>query len=421
MDLVKLLRGETYHFNMLAHIDGLVAGAAEKALASIATGTDPPDPAAKAMWRILMSEQHPLSDPDNLARAVMLGSAAFAEEVLEKGYRYAAANIRLALSGLAELVLHEGLLEVYRVRVRSILTAPGLLLPNRCRLDPAALQAMGYSVRPEPVYIPLRSHSDAIVRHLHRPTGLEGLQGPEDVSANLLAAAIMQAVLENRYTLAIYATADALAGGGGMTVAGPARMPLVAGGEQAAKALDIVEQLFRAAGHRVKKRFLERYLLKIGEVVKTCEELVGRQLDGYDLRGFWEQDETVQKVRADAIAVERGGEPENIQELVKKEPDPFKVLELLHLYMNSAPYFTADQARRLERVAVRATALALLTPHTPKTTHTDWADYVVAKRRLSLELTRTLTANLVPAQAHVSMRIRGIDRLAWAVIVNMTR
>jgi hypothetical protein len=346
-----------------------------------------------------------------------------------KGFAGAAPGIGDHLRAIAATGLNnEAMLQ--RLRLRTVFTAPGLVLadPLGLRPSPESLRMAGYGERPETVSIPLhRNITDEslyrLTERLYRPTRLEPMHAPEDILANTLAAAIMRAILENRYTLAAYAAADTLAGGGPITVLGPVRSPLLTPSgvtAHAEKALDIVEQLFKTAGHRVKRAFLTKYFAKIISIIKVGEELAGRRLVSYDLRDFYEAagGELLAKLRGDIASMERGGEPEHANELLEKKTSPFNILEELHAYLSQTPYLTAKQVRLLENLTISATALSSTLPKLQDRRYVDKVDYMVMKRKMSWEISRILTSNLAPVQAYTPKSgPTGIDRLAWAIML----
>ena len=426
-ELVRLVRGETHHARILSHEVSDMRRAAVEALTFIAAGGSISGREAHAVLRVLMNEEHPLTDPDRLARAVMLGSPGFADEVMQVGYEQAAKNIGTYIDVLAEAGLDRDAFELYKRRVETILYYPGLVVATgRPRPSSEALKAAGYSLKPETVYVPPRGMPDEklyrLAEALCRPTNLQPLPPPENVLANMVAASIIQAVLENRYTMAAYAAADVLAVGGAMTVFGPVGKPLLTHEGITAnlgEALDIVEQLYAAAGHRVKKPYLANYFKRVRSMVVLGEELAGGAVHTYDLRGFYEArgGEFLKNVRQEVRRIISGKGTEEPHHLLKGESDPMKPLSMLQLYINASPYLTQRQLNLLERMAALTVTLTI----TPARGVKDRVNYMAAKVRKAREMAGVLTRQLIPVQAYTPTGgPKSLERVTWAVMVRHT-
>jgi hypothetical protein len=219
-ELVRLVRGETHHARILSHEVDDMRKACVGALAVLAARKNILDRETRAVLKVLFSESHPLTNPDNLARAVALGSPEFADEVLRAGYEQAVQNIGKHLETLVGQGVNEDIYDLYRRRMRTIFVAPGLIVAHkRPRPSPEALNAAGYETGFKLVYVPVyRGMSDQKLLHLSEQlshiTHISPIPRPESVAANKVAAAIITAVLRNRYTFVAYAAADALADGG---------------------------------------------------------------------------------------------------------------------------------------------------------------------------------------------------------------
>lgn len=427
-ELVRLVRGETHHARILSHEVSDIRRAAVEALTFIAAGGSISGREAHAVLRVLMNERHPLTDPDNLARAVMLGSPGFVDEVMQVGYEQAAKNIGAYIDVLAEAGLDRDTFELYKRRVETMLYYPGLVVATgRPRPSPEAMKAAGYSLKPGTVYVqPCRGMPDeklyGLAEALYRPTNLQPLPPPEKVLANIVAASIIQAVLENRYTMAAYAAADVLAGGGPITVFGPVEKPLLTHEgitTNLGEVLDIVEQLFAAAGHRVKKPYLANYFKRVRSMVVLGEELAGGAVHTYDLWGFYEArgGDFLENVRQEVRRITSGKGVEEPHFLLKGESDPMKPLSMLQLYINASPYLTKRQLNLLERMA----ALIVMLTITPARGAKDRVDYMTAKVRKAREMAGVLTRQLIPVQAYIPTGgPKSLERVTWAVMVRHT-
>jgi hypothetical protein len=427
-ELVRLVRGETHHARILSHEVSDIRRAAVEALTFIATGGNISGREAHAVLRVLMNEEHPLTDPDNLARAVMLGSPRFADEVMQVGYEQAAKNIGAYIDVLAEAGLDRDAFELYKRRVETLPYYPGLVVAvGRPRPSSEALKAAGYSLKPETVYVPPhRGMPDEklyrLAEALCHPTNLQPLPPPENILANMVAASIIQAVLENRYTMAAYAAADVLAGGGAMTVFGPVGRPLLTHEGITAnlgEALDIVEQLFTAAGHRVKKPYLANYFERVRLMVMLGEELAGGAVHTYDLREFYEARgrDFLENVRQEVRRIISGRSVEESHLLLKGESDPMKPLSMLQLYINASPYLTQRRINLLKRMA----ALTVLLTITPARGAKNRVNYMAAKVRKAREMAGILTRQLIPVQAYIlTGGPKSLERVTWAVMVRHT-
>jgi hypothetical protein len=428
-ELVKLVRGETHHARILSHTDIDMQEAATAALAAIATGEEP-DRGALGVLGVLANEQHPLSNPDNVARAVLLASPSLADEVIRDGYAQAARTIGSHIKTLAGIWLDKDLLLLYRRRLETVFTAPGLIMADRKpRPAPTTLKSAGYGERPETVYVPpYRGISDEklyrIAEALYHPTRLEPMSPPETVLVNNVVYSIMQAILENRYTMVAYAAADTLAGEGPITVFGPVGKPLLTRSGAAAglnEVLDIVEQFFKAAGRRVNRKFLLNYFSRIVSIVRLGEEVVGGRLDIYNVRPFCEAvgGELLEKVRADVKAIRNGGDAENAYAVTWSETDPLSPLAQLHIYLNTAPYLTQQKLDLLEYLAT--SMIALTTTYVRTEGHTDRMGYMRLKLRQARESAKTLTQHLLPVNAYIPAGgPKGLEKIAWAFIAHMT-
>jgi hypothetical protein len=203
-----------------SHISSEIDDAYVDALAAIASGEPPESREGLEALKILLNRQHPLSNPDNVARAVILGSPELADEIIMKGYVNAAPAVREHIRSLVGKGLGEGLMKLYRGRMETVFKAPGLVLAgDGGRPSPEALKSEGYSERPETAYIPqYRNMSDErlyrLVEGVYRPTQLGPLDPPENMLAKIMAATIIRSVLENRYTMVAYTAADILSGEG---------------------------------------------------------------------------------------------------------------------------------------------------------------------------------------------------------------
>jgi hypothetical protein len=427
-ELVRLVRSETHHARILSHEVQDMRRAAVEALTFIATGGGISGREVHAVLRVLMNEEHPLTDPDRLARAVMLGSPGFADEVMKVGYEQAAKNIGAYIDTLAEAELDRDIFELYKRRVETMLHYPGLVVATgRPKPSPEALKAAGYSLKPGTVYVPpYRGMPDEklyrLAEALCRPTSLQPLPPPENVLANMVAASIIQAVLENRYTMVAYAAADVLAGGGPMTVFGPIGKPLLMHGGVTSnlnEALDLVEQLFTAAGHKVKKSYLANYFERVRSIVVLGEELAGGVVHTYDLRGFYEArgGEFLENVRQEVRHIISGRGAEEPHLLIKGESDPMKPLSMLQLYINASPYLTQRQLNLLERMAALIVTLTI----TPERGAKDRVNYMAAKVRKAREMAGVLTRQLIPVQAYTPTGgPKSLERVTWAVMVRHT-
>jgi hypothetical protein len=427
-ELVRLVRGETHHARILSHEVSDIRRAAVEALTFIATGGSISGREAHAVLRVLMNEEHPLTDPDRLARTVMLGSPGFADEVMQVGYEQAVKNIGAYIDTLTEAELDRDAFELYKRRVETVLYYPGLVVATgRPRPSPEALKAAGYSLKPGTVYVPpYRGMPDEklyrLAEALYRPTSLQPLPPPENVLANMVAASIIQAVLENRYTMAAYAAADVLAGGGPITVFGPIGKPLLMRGGVTTnlnEALDLVEQLFAAAGHRVKKPYLANYFERVRSIVVLGEELAGGAIHTYDLRGLYEArgGKFLENVRREVRHIISGRGAEEPHHLLKGGSDPMKPLSMLQLYVNVSPYLTQRQLKLLERVAALIVTLTI----TPERGAKDRVNYMAAKVRKAREMAGVLTRQLIPVQAYIPTGgPKSLERVTWAVMVRHT-
>jgi hypothetical protein len=412
------------------HITSEMDEAYVDALAAIASGEAPESREGLEALKILLNKQHPLSNPDNVARAVILGSPELADEIIMKGYVNAAPAVKEHIKSLVVKGLDEGLMKLYRGRMETVFKAPGLVLAgDGGRPSPEALKSSGYSERPETAYIPqYRNMSDErlyrLVEGVYRPTQLGPLDPPENMLAKIMAATIIRSILENRYTMVAYTAADVLSEGGPMTVFGPVKTPLLTHNGLTAniwRAIDIVDKFFRAAGHRPQKTYLPKYFEKILSVVRLGERLVGRRLDIYDLRGFYEAagEDILGKVREDIKSIERGGGVENAHMVVERQPNPYNPLQHLHIYLNITPYLTSQQLHLLENIATSIAALTI-TP-TIRKGYTDKVGYMRLKLKQAKETARILTQSLIPAQAYIPTDgPKGLDRISWALIANLT-
>jgi hypothetical protein len=411
------------------HITSEMDEAYVDALAAIASGEAPESREGLEALKILLNKQHPLSNPDNVARAVILGSPQLADEIIMKGYVNAALAVKEHIKSLVVKGLDEGLMRLYRGRMETVFKAPGLVLAgDGGRPSPEALKSEGYSERPETAYIPqYRNMSDErlyrLVEGVYRPTQLGPLDPPENMLAKIMAATIIRSILENRYTMVAYTAADVLSGDGPMTVFGPVKTPLLTHNGLTAniwRAIDIVDKFFRVAGHRPQKTYLPKYFEKILSVVRLGERLVGRRLDIYDLRGFYVAagEDILGKVREDIKSIERGG-VENAHMVVERQPNPYNPLQHLHIYLNITPYLTSQQLHLLENIATSIAALTI-TP-TIRKGYTDKVGYMRLKLKQAKETARILTQSLIPAQAYIPTDgPKGLDRISWALIANLT-
>jgi hypothetical protein len=425
-ELLRLVSRGKQHSPISSEIDEAYVDA----LAAIASGEPPESSEGLEALKILLNRQHPLSNPDNVARAVILGSPQLADEIIMKGYVNAAPAVREHIKSLVGKGLDEGLMKLYRWRMETVFKAPGLVLAgDGGRPSPETLKSEGYSERPETAYIPqYRNMSDErlyrLVEGVYRPTQLGPLDPPENMLAKIMAATIIRSILENRYTMVAYTAADVLSGEGPMTVFGPVKTPLLTHSGPTAniwRAIDIVDKFFRAAGHRPKKTYLPKYFEKILSVVRLGERLVGRRLDIYDLRGFYEAagEDILGKVREDIKSIERGGGVENAHIVVERQPSPYNPLQHLHIYLNITPYLTSQQLHLLENIATSIAALTI-TP-TIRKGYTDRVEYMRLKLRQAKETVRILTLCLIPVQAYIPTGgPKGLDRLSWALIASLT-
>jgi hypothetical protein len=423
-ELVRLVCGKTHHARVLSHEVVDMRKACIGALAAIAARKNILDRETRAVLRVLLSESHPLTNPDNLAMAVALGSPEFADEVLRAGYEQAAQSIEKHLKTLVERGVNEDIYDLYRRRMRTIFVAPGLIVAHeRPRPSPEALNAAGYETGFKLLYVPVyRGMSDQKLLHLSEQlshiTHISPIPRPESVAANKVAAAIITAVLSNRYTFVAYAVADVLADGGPMTVFGPSKKPLIdrnGSTENLTQVLDIVEQYFKSAGRKVKKQFLENYFRKIRYVVGLGEELTGTRLDAYDLRGYYEAagEEPLEKVRQNVRAFLKGG---GVEDFEMKTMDPLSPLEQLHLYLGITPYLTQRQLKLLESVAASILTLTINPPKTGK----DRMEYMRLKRKQAAEAAKALTWRTVPVYAYTPVGgPKGLDRVSWALMTRL--
>jgi hypothetical protein len=423
-ELVRLACGETYQARILSHEVVDMRKACIGALAAIAARKNILDRETRAVLKVLLSERHPLTNPDNLARAVALGSPAFADEVLRAGYEQAVQSIGKHLETLVGQGVNVDIYDLYRRRMRTIFVAPGLIVAHeRPRPSPEALNAAGYETGFKLVYVPVyRGMSDQKLLHLSgllsHITRIPPCPRPENVCAFKVAAAIINAVLGNRYTLVAYAAADVLADGGPMTVFGPSKKPLIdrnGSTENLTQVLDIVEQYFKSAGRKVKKQFLENYFRKIRYVVGLGEELTGTRLDAYDLRGYYEAagEEPLEKVRQNVRAFLKGG---GVEDFEMKTMDPLSPLEQLHLYLGITPYLTQRQLKLLESVAASTLTLTINPPKTGK----DRTEYMRLKRKKAAEAAKALTWRTVPVYAYTPVGgPKGLDRISWALMTRL--
>jgi hypothetical protein len=423
-ELVRLVRGETHHARILSHEVDDMRKACVGALAVLAARKNSLDRETRAVLKVLFSESHPLTNPDNLARAVALGSPEFADEVLRAGYEQAAQSIGKHLETLVVQGVNEDICDLYRRRMWTIFVAPGLIVAHeRPRPSPEALNAAGYETGFKLVYVPVyRSMSDQKLLHLSEQlshiTHISPCPRPESIAANKVAAAIITAVLGNRYTFVAYAAADVLADGGPMTVFGPSKKPLIdrnGSTENLTQVLDIVEQYFKSAGRKVKKQFLENYFRKIRYVVGLGEELTGARLDAYDLRGYYEAagEEPLEKVRQNVRAFLKGG---GVEDFEMKTMDPLSPLEQLHLYLGITPYLTRHQLKLLESVAASILTLTIKPPKTGK----DRMEYMRLKRKQAAEAAKALTWRTVPVYAYTPVGgPKGLDRVSWALMTRL--
>ncbi len=423
-ELKRLLSGRTVYARALSHIEGDFTDAAIEALASIASKVAPESLKARSLLGMLVNDGNPLANPDNLARAVMLGSDAFAEEVMEKGYAAAVPGIGRHLRRLAASA--EAVGNAHKARLRSLPLVPGLVFHEQ-GLYREALKAVGYEPKPCRVYVPARG-TPVNMTYLINPTRINaGLRSPEETAARFLAASVLQAVLENRYMLAAYAAADAMAGGGAITIRGPAKAPLIdAGGritQHASEALAIAEQVFRSAGRNPpKKPFLENYFKRIGKLIRLCEEIAGTRLD-YDLRSYYDLYEYTEPARGAVLSALKGVESDGAARLAGKPSDPFRVLEFIHHFIETLPYMTGGLLRLVMCFAEQATLLSLL--DIPGGGG-DRMEHMRRKLLLSKEAAHLLKGHLIPVYAYAQdsgpnvPRLRGLERLAWATITTET-
>jgi hypothetical protein len=423
-ELVRLVRGETHHARVLSHEVDDMRKACIGALAAIAARKNILDRETRAVLKVLLSERHPLTNPDHLARAMALGSPEFADEVLRAGYEQAAQSIEKHLETLLGQGVNEDVYDLYRRRMRTIFVAPGLIVAHeRPRPSPEALNAAGYETGFKLVYVPVyRGMSDQKLLHLSELlshiTHIPPCPRPESVSANKVAAAIINTVLGNRYTFVAYAAADILADGGPMTVFGPLKKPLIDRNgptENLTQILDIAEQYFKSAGRKVKKQFLENYFDKIRYIVELGEELTGIRLDTYDLRGYYEAagEKPLEKVKQNVKAVLKGGD---VEEFEIKAMNPLSPLEHLHLYLNVTPYLTQRHLKILENMAA---SMLTLTMNPPKTGR-DKTEYMRWKRKQTKEAAKALRGRVVPVYAYTPVGgPRGLERVSWALMTRL--
>jgi hypothetical protein len=106
-ELLRLVSRGKQHSPISSEIDDAYVDA----LAAIASGEAPESREGLEALKILLNRQHPLSNPDNVARAVILGSPELADEIIMKGYVNAALAVRERIKSLVGKGLDEGINE----------------------------------------------------------------------------------------------------------------------------------------------------------------------------------------------------------------------------------------------------------------------------------------------------------------------